>query len=281
MDHRNLISLTGSPKETSPKSWNNKDQVLLNNNLHALKSLFKKDYRVIPSTTEDLEDKDYRMSFNLDNLNLPPPPPPPPPNQILIKPLNNNKKPHQHKKLQDNVESIDMDLSDDDNLDPNKAEEVNENLTVVPLKDVSGTNTLEPPPPFPDIPDDVDANMTDDTEMSRKDWSQRNSLPNMDHFVNPNERSWNTTPDRVVWNSAPERSPWKDSHYKANSVDRISNRGFIHRNSMEFRGRGRGNNWNFRGGGLFRGGMSLRGAPRPYVRRGARNFPRGNFRGGY
>lgn len=103
------------------------------------------------------EDRDYRMAFTLDNLKLPPPPPPP---------LNNIPEVNQTKKigisprkLQDNVESIDMELSDDEST-VTDVKSVNDNLKVVPIMNNIDTNPglLEPPPPLPELPDDVDAN---------------------------------------------------------------------------------------------------------------------------
>lgn len=219
-----------------------------------------------------------------DNLSIPPPPP--------ISQLSNkliNKKSHRHspKKLQDNVESIDMELSDDDNLDTN-------NLTIVPIQDKHNkessfkdiVNTLEPPPPFPDIPEDVDPNsIVDDagmeTQMQKKDWLIRDDITTKNvesnYLPSINDRMWSSTTDRL--------SQWKDQNYlKDNNNSRGAIRGNTYlRNPMEFRGRIRGNNnWNYRGTGPFR----ARGSPRPppYVRGGmirGRGFSRGNFRGGY
>lgn len=223
-----------------------------------------------------MEDKDYRMFHK----SLPVPPPPPITNQMPIKMLSKKLRSHSPKKMQDNVESIDMELSDDDTLDSN-------NLTTVPIQDKHNKNsfkdnitTLEPPPPFPDILEDVDPNniIIDDTgmEMQKKDWLMREDLKQ--HLDNNYLLSIN---DRV-WTPGAERMPHNNNNNNIRGA--IRNSGYL-RNSMEFRGRGgRGNTWNYRGAGSFR----PRGSPRPppYARGGGglirgRGFPRGNFRGGY
>ncbi|KAF2879770.1 hypothetical protein ILUMI_26396 [Ignelater luminosus] len=175
VDHRNLISLTGSPNETrSVWKMPQSDQ----------------DYRKSVNSEQcNVGDKDYRVPpFNIENFKLPPPPPPPKmlTNQGLDCPIpfNPNMKLEEFskehfdmakppppipmkrpgvspRKLQDNNESIDMDLSDDDH-DMNVT---NEEI----IRNDSSANTTNPtspssegfdlpPPPFPDLMDDLDAN---------------------------------------------------------------------------------------------------------------------------
>lgn len=81
-------------------------------------------------------------------LQLPPPPPPPPP-------VNTKPSPKHNKKMssQDNVESIDMDLSDDEQKDQ-------EGPVLLPFnRTFGGDSMLEPPPPIPlnlcDMSDDM------------------------------------------------------------------------------------------------------------------------------
>ncbi|XP_018332365.1 regulation of nuclear pre-mRNA domain-containing protein 2 isoform X2 [Agrilus planipennis] len=155
VDHRNLISLTGSPGDSSNSQtldttlWSKQDQDYRNKIADPFSSL---------AATGD---QDYRTPFNFENLNLPPPPPPPAKN-ISTSTVNNlNKK--SPKKCQDNIESIDMDLSDDENLVANSeaVQKGNDssNQSVNSLKDNNlGDDSLQPPPPFPDLTDDIDAN---------------------------------------------------------------------------------------------------------------------------
>lgn len=101
------------------------------------------------------------MHFDFEQLKLPPPPPPPNANQLNqnLTPVKGNiskKLGTSPRKMQDNVESIDMDLSDD---------ETTTLENVIPLDNmrvIIGPNgerrTLEPPPPLPELPEDVDAN---------------------------------------------------------------------------------------------------------------------------
>nr|CAI5831433.1 unnamed protein product [Callosobruchus analis] len=190
VDHRNLISLTGSPgnsnSQNSSQNWNN--------------SSADQDYRMVPRTSSSdvpdhhqpganrggsapSTDRDYRMDFNLEQLKLPPPPPPPPsskfgepppplpPDAILKSPPPQPPPPQMlpppaHGDLGDNIDmdNIDMDLSDEDVVQHSSANTAkNENLKVV--LDPASTESppqqnmlLEPPPPLPDLPDDVDAN---------------------------------------------------------------------------------------------------------------------------
>nr|CAH7737708.1 unnamed protein product [Callosobruchus chinensis] len=184
VDHRNLISLTGSPgnsnSQNSSQNWNN--------------SGADQDYRIMPRTSSaDISDNragaapsadhDYRMGFNLEQLKLPPPPPPPPsgkfsepppplPSDAMLKspppqpPPPQMLPPPAHGDLGDNIDmdNIDMDLSDEDVVQHGSANSSkNENLKVIVDLTIEESPPpqnmlLEPPPPLPDLPDDVDAN---------------------------------------------------------------------------------------------------------------------------
>ncbi|KAL3289108.1 hypothetical protein HHI36_003549 [Cryptolaemus montrouzieri] len=110
VDHRNLISLIGSPATDS-----NSNQ-LSNNDVWTSSD---QDYRnpVNSSFPTGNGDQDYRLPFDIEQqLKLPPPPPPPNPNAcpIPVVSTTNHHKKHLISFPQDNVESIDMELSDDD-----------------------------------------------------------------------------------------------------------------------------------------------------------------------
>ncbi|CAG9820424.1 unnamed protein product [Phaedon cochleariae] len=189
VDHRNLISLTGSPGQStsnhSPESlWNQTDQ----------------DYRIPPSghahsvapplPAPPVGDQDYRLGFNLEQLKLPPPPPPPPKDAqgaavgtemgvdmgvgvvaIATTP-----------RRSDNVDDMDMEMSDDEGRH-NKS---NENLKVLldgpavlqPPPLAAPFSGLEPPPPLPDLPDDEDANtFLDDLVDDLHEFAALDDLP--------------------------------------------------------------------------------------------------------
>ncbi|XP_060536279.1 uncharacterized protein LOC132708153 isoform X2 [Cylas formicarius] len=170
VDHRNLISLTGSPAPTEnappPRPpdaaddiWKGRDQ----------------DYRQLSNPPRS--DKDYRLQFNLD---LPPPPPPPPksPNQSSQRPLpsimdmdiRNPPLPlsaliSPARRKESNVESIDMDLSDEDMESRMFRQESNGSRNDLGGGYQEGGTaslgsddhfSLQPPPPLPDLLDDVD-----------------------------------------------------------------------------------------------------------------------------
>ncbi|EFA07354.2 hypothetical protein TcasGA2_TC015954 [Tribolium castaneum] len=189
VDHRNLISLTGSPADVSSNVWtpSGPDQ----------------DYRV--------EDQDYRLPpFNIEQLKLPPPPPPPP--KKILSP----------RKLQDNTESIDMELSEDET----------EEKMHPPL--------LKPPPPLPDLPDDVDAN---------------SFLDDLDNDLNSNEFTANLH-DPEMGGFGPWRPPkpnfggFRRGHRGRGVMMRGRGRGFRGANfrARGFRGGRRGNSRGFQGG---------------------------------
>lgn len=134
-------------------------------------------------------DRDYRMSFNIEQLKLPPPPlpptkqhdvtndspalqeiaPEPEPEISALVPLTKSSR------VSDNIESIDMDmdLSDDDFEGRLNASHDNLKLIVDGSKDDGGEQfSLEPPPPLPDLPDDVDANnLLDDLSSDLHEFS--------------------------------------------------------------------------------------------------------------
>lgn len=126
------------------------------------------------------------MSFNIEQLKLPPPPPPPtkhheisssePEPEVVLQPAPDNsalvpltKSP----RVSDNIESIDMDmdLSDDDFEGRLNTSHDNLKLIVDGSKE-DGQFSLEPPPPLPDLPDDVDANnLLDDLSSDLHEFS--------------------------------------------------------------------------------------------------------------
>lgn len=84
------------------------------------------DYRIPPRKQSTLKDQDYRVGFNLDQLKLPPPPPPP--SKYHVPTFNseldetchpNSLSTSSHSRSprkSDNIDSIDMDLSDEDSV---------------------------------------------------------------------------------------------------------------------------------------------------------------------
>lgn len=203
--------------------------------------------------------------FDLEQLKLPPPPPPPNNNNAQ---RNSTLKPGlSPRKMQDNVESIDMDLSDDD-----LQQTINENIKVLvdATKDEQQEqhSDLMPPPPFPDLSDDVDAN---------------NLLDDLNNDLISGEFNENVMD---AW--MPQQPPFPQQiqqQQQGNHWNEDYNNGFN-------RGRGNvkrasGNNWGQRGNFEFRGrGRGFprgpRGGMRGFINR-ARGRPgfRGNFRGGF
>lgn len=171
VDHRNLISLTGSPNvDRGPEGVSTPAPLSARGNLKTITTQdslwdnIDRDYRNLmnannsPPTVEAPplppagEDQDYRLKFNLDGLNLPPPPPPPPKSPDKrgppLPPVSTSGDPRsmnsKSPRKGDNIDDVDMDLSDD--IEPNSGFEDESHLL------------LEPPPPLPDLLDDVDAN---------------------------------------------------------------------------------------------------------------------------
>ncbi|XP_023311502.1 histone-lysine N-methyltransferase 2D [Anoplophora glabripennis] len=200
VDHRNLISLTGSPGNSNS-----------NNPADTLWSQTDQDYRITPSGNPQANaDQDYRLNFNIEQLKLPPPPPPPPKplddsaNVVLNHPPNSDFPKHSPSQQSlaksprkiDNVESIDMDLSDDDIENKLHQTKQNDNLKVIVDNSVEELQfSLEPPPPLPDLPDDVDANnFLDDLSNELHEFSNLS-----DELSNSNS----AMQDNSMWNQQP------------------------------------------------------------------------------
>lgn len=258
VDHRNLISLTGSPAETVSKEESNngwsaqKDKVVYLLDFFAIRKYFLQDYRI-----SNTADQDYRMSsqFDIEQLKLPPPPPPQVPSKTAKPGLS-------PRKSQDNVESIDMDLSDDDI----QQQTVSENIKV--LVDPTKNSDLmpPPPPPFPDLPDDVDANNLLDDLNNDLNSGEFNEALGEDIFQG--NAPWMSQQDNS-WMEVPPH------HHQQQQYQDYEN---------NFRGRGnvkRGGNWGHRGG-RGRGFSPFRPNRGQRSNRGwGRSGFRGNYRGGY
>lgn len=254
IDHRNLISLTGSPHD--------------------------QDYRM--KTGPGSADKDYRIPFNLANLKLPPPPPPPN-SSLETKPKKPGNSP---RKVQDNVESIDMELSDDESALDTSAAQIHSN----------DSSLLEPPPPLPDLPDDIDANnflddlsndlntseFLDENEGENDGYLEQPPLGFPAGFENPHVPMWNNIPP-------PPNMPPGLLHQNVEMIppNMDVNAPNMHmmpppmrmnhwnEDGFGFKGRGRGN-FNPRGRGEIRGrGWNNRGF------RGARGHHRGGREGNW
>ncbi|KAK9877444.1 hypothetical protein WA026_018554 [Henosepilachna vigintioctopunctata] len=114
VDHRNLISLIGSPATDSNSNQPSGSDVWTGD----------QDYRNPTNPVGQVGggDRDYRLPFDIEQqLKLPPPPPPPVAANAnaacpipVLSTTNHLKKHSSYHHQQDNVESIDMDLSDDD-----------------------------------------------------------------------------------------------------------------------------------------------------------------------
>ncbi|KAJ8975873.1 hypothetical protein NQ317_015206 [Molorchus minor] len=191
VDHRNLISLTGSPGNSTSNNptedhlWNQTDQ----------------DYRV-PSVASTNTDQDYRVNnFNMEQLKLPPPPPPPAksvvmdPNSFLSTSTSNpdiSKPPPTSVPLSKSPRKIDnteMMM----NLRTNSPKKHNNNnlKIIVDNSREEQQFSLEPPPPLPDLPDDVDANnFLDDLSNDLHEFSNlSDELSNSDTLQDSN--NWN------------------------------------------------------------------------------------------
>uniref|UniRef100_A0A6P7H0K6 Regulation of nuclear pre-mRNA domain-containing protein 2 n=1 Tax=Diabrotica virgifera virgifera TaxID=50390 RepID=A0A6P7H0K6_DIAVI len=155
VDHRNLISLTGSPGHSisqnslSNSIWNSQsDQDYRINRIQTLP----------PDDSANVSgDQDYRFGFNIDQLKLPPPPPPPPKFQEQqIPPLLLDRDAPSPPLSPDNV---DMDLSDDENY---RVKSDNLKVIIDGSENDDQSFLLEPPPPLPELPDDETNNFLDD-----------------------------------------------------------------------------------------------------------------------
>ncbi|XP_066142988.1 uncharacterized protein [Euwallacea fornicatus] len=216
VDHRNLISLTGSPETPvngQPKALPARGNLKTITTEESLwKEALDQDYRKLPplppneppSSIPVVKDQDYRLPFN---MTAPPPPPPPP---IHQEKASTKRKPPpppplpasrsagdprlrylgQSPRKSDFIGGdVDMDLSDD-------------------LETILGGGALEPPPPLPDLLDDVDANQfldeisTDFNEFSNlsADFASRENGENV-----PDGDSSNSNQDPNAW--SPLRPP--------------------------------------------------------------------------
>nr|XP_022911780.1 uncharacterized protein LOC111422781 isoform X2 [Onthophagus taurus] len=247
IDHRNLISLTGSPKDGESNSWSGQGD---------------QDYRK-GQQTEDKADRDYRLPFTFDALKLPPPPPPPNSQQIQIMQQKSNHKRNQSpRKGVDNVESIDMDLSDED--------PVNDNFKFVRLNE--NNKTLEPPPPFPEFSDEADANANDILDDLNNDLDEDNLI-----FGEEFDESGGQWDEQQHMMGGPPFPCGPGGHH-GGILPPVPHMMFIPNNNNFVNGRGRGNNK--RGRGDFRGARRNWGGGRKNRGRGPRRFFRGRFRGG-
>lgn len=245
--------------------------------------------------------------FSLEQLKLPPPPPPPNTQNIPYKTNSTLKLGLSPRKIQDNVESIDMDLSDDD-----VHQAVSENIKVLvdPTRDDKKTQGLMPPPPFPDLPDDVDANnLLDDLnndlnagefneESVEENYHHQQGNPEWTAIVPPPENNWmegppennwmEGPPDNNSWMEAPPENNWMEGlpqYQQQQQQQQPPFQDYVN----NFRGRGnvkRGGNWGHRGGrgrGFtpFRGGRGQRGNGWGNKQGWGRGGFRGNYRGGY
>lgn len=110
-------------------------------------------------------------------LQLPPPPPPPPPaNKPPVKPIKKSS-------FHDNVESIDMDLSDDESAQK-LCGETEENLVVNnhrPDVFINEQKMLEPPPP---IPQNLRGEMSGDSLFENETGKNENGTMDMERAMN-------------------------------------------------------------------------------------------------
>ncbi|KAL1512929.1 hypothetical protein ABEB36_002429 [Hypothenemus hampei] len=203
IDHRNLISLTGSPNtDTTPNGTVKRKSLPARGNLKTITpqdTLWDSDhdYRTL-SRKKRCEDQDYRIHFNLK----PPPPPPPPPKSPLKKrpppppPLPIPGTPgdprlrynSQSPRKGDIVGDVDMDLSDD--------------LETPNLLSGGKHLSLEPPPPLPELLDDVDANQfLDEINNDLNEFTNLSgdlNVPN-DHISNRNSEIPNNNKNLNMW----------------------------------------------------------------------------------
>lgn len=239
------------------------------------------------------------MPNNLaQQLQLPPPPPPPPP-------MNAKPSPKNVKKLssQDNVESIDMDLSDDEVIQDNPVLIQNHRTDMFNSNRTFGNNDLmlEPPPPIPQNLCDMSGDMTFD-EMTGKNENGPATMDclenNMGSMINdgiirpgPGAGPMQFMPPRSIlgpggWGEVgpPGAPPGAWFENRPIAPDMQNNRFPPPMFPQKFRGtfRGRGVDGDvFRGRGDFRG-RGNRGSFPPRGMRGNWIPPNrgGNFRGG-
>lgn len=178
--------------------------------------------------------------------------------------------------MQDNVESIDMDLSDDD-----VQQTVNENIKVLVDATHEEQSDLMPPPPFPDLSDDTDANnLLDDlnNDLMSGEFNEGQQQQQEEYAA-----SW-----MAPTHPPPHAANWQEEYNNGvvfrgrGNVKRAGNRGQM-RGGFDFRGRGRGYPPPFRGSPRGGGMMMMRGNNRGFVNRGRGRGGgfRGNFRGSF
>lgn len=291
VDHRNLISLIGSPVNDSNSNsmisqevWNGNDQ----------------DFRNAADPAN--KDHDFRLPFSIDQMKLPPPPPPPTQSAPTIQILSNvSVLPPKKPTYSDNVESIDMELSDEDESSGVGHRRKNNADGAYSKNDYNEGNafmnfgqSLEPPPPLPDFPDDCEENiLLDDlaNDINLNEFLLNATVPETEERNQGGGNMWNNYPSQNTMmpnmNQMPPPPPLLPipNNWMPPQNSNVQDHG-------NFQYRGRGNNFrNPRGfypnnknrgrGGMMpggRGGRNMRG-PRGGQRfRG--NF-RGNFRGGF
>lgn len=229
----------------------------------------------VPFSTTD---QDYRLPpFNIENLKLPPPPPPPP--KSLVSPNHFVKKQvTSPRKVIDNNESIDMELSEDENEENH---DHRDNLKILNNADgISNNSSLIPPPPLPDLPDDVDANtfLDDlDNELNSNEFTA--NLQDPDNRINISQPPPRLTIPPHMTNVPPPNWPPKQQNNHMNYDYRRGGRN-AHQNNhrMNQRNRGRGN-FEYRGGNNFRGRGFGRGNYNKVNK--ARVGMRGNYQGAF
>ncbi|CAG9762114.1 unnamed protein product [Ceutorhynchus assimilis] len=312
VDHRNLISLTCSPPVNGGSAnQSTRSNLKLIPTQDTTWEKLDQDYRVPPPMKLPNKDQDYRVPFNVDPPPPPPPPPksparrkppPPPPLPAPGTPGDPRLRYASPKKVDNSSVEIDMDLSDDLEAGLFKASEF----------------TLEPPPPLPDLLDDVGANEFLD-EIS----NQLNEFETLSPCLNENSNS-QASDENTTWHplmppptfgslspslmggfmpnsnrmgpllplptiNGPPPMPWANVPNIPNDENPYLNEdeeeppsfagGFVNRGGMN-NNNFRGNDSGFRSRGRGRGGWNNRGGP--WGARGSNTSPyqrRGKFRG--
>lgn len=167
-----------------------------------------------PPVTTLTGDRDYRMSFNIEQLKLPPPPPPPTKQFVALHaqvepdvvPEAASETPDssalvtltKSPKVSDNIESMDMDMDLSDDDFEGRLNTSHENLKLIVDGSKDAQFSLEPPPPLPDLPDDVDANnLLDDLSSDLHEFSnlsdELNNCGGSDTPTADTSNVWNQT----------------------------------------------------------------------------------------
>lgn len=247
VDHRNLIRLTGSPSD------NNAEITTANT------GILDKDYRN--------KDQDYRIPINIENLKLPPPPPPPATaavaTPVVTTPGKVNEKPTGGQ-FQDNVENIDMDLSDDEAV--GKA-------ALLKGSPIKMKESLQPPPPLPDLPDEIIDPNTGAVAFPNCDFNNMSNPPPGWGEPLPPPPPMGNYPPTLLGNPMEPPPNWSEQNWSGPGPEEGDN---------DWRNREMWSNPNFRG----RNGHQ---PPRNFMRRDSNNGSNGgqgrggnggNFRGG-